>query len=164
MADRLTRDEFMRRYEAMPELKKAELIEGVVYVPSPVSQQYHGDPHSCLVGFLSFTARGPRSPDRRQQHRPLELEVSAPQPDVVLFIEPERGGQVKLDEKGYIVGVPDLVAEISATTVSHDLHDKLQSYERNGVREYIVSRRVLDHEVDWFVLPQSTFRETRSGG
>ena len=32
--DRLTVAEFERRYEAMPELKKAELINGVVHIPS----------------------------------------------------------------------------------------------------------------------------------
>ena len=46
--DRLTRAEFLRRYDAMPDLKKAELIEGVVYVPSPVRQKYHGRPHLGL--------------------------------------------------------------------------------------------------------------------
>ena len=34
--DHLTREEFERRYEAMPHVRKAELIEGVVYMPSPV--------------------------------------------------------------------------------------------------------------------------------
>lgn len=29
--DRLSRHEFERRYQSMPDLKKAELIEGVVY-------------------------------------------------------------------------------------------------------------------------------------
>ena len=46
--DRLTRDEFERRYEAMPHLKKAELIEGVVYVPSPVRYRHHGAPLSLI--------------------------------------------------------------------------------------------------------------------
>jgi hypothetical protein len=50
--DRLTRDEFERRYEAMPHLKKAELIEGVVYVPSPVRQKYHGRQHCHLLTWL----------------------------------------------------------------------------------------------------------------
>ena len=46
--DRLSRAEFERRYEAMPELKKAELIEGVVYMPSPVRLRRHGRPHAHL--------------------------------------------------------------------------------------------------------------------
>ena len=50
--DRLTRPEFERRYEAMPHLKKAELIEGVVYVPSPVRYEGHGRQHSALNTWL----------------------------------------------------------------------------------------------------------------
>jgi hypothetical protein len=50
--DRLTRAEFERRYEAMPHLKKAELIEGVVYVPSPVRHRQHGSPHAHLISWL----------------------------------------------------------------------------------------------------------------
>src|SRR5580704_12546620 len=51
--DRLTREEFERRYEAMPHLKKAELIEGVVYMPSPVRHRRHGHPHFQLIGWLA---------------------------------------------------------------------------------------------------------------
>ena len=50
--DRLTREEFERRYEAMPDVMKAELIEGVVYVPSPVRHRHHGQPHIYLSGWL----------------------------------------------------------------------------------------------------------------
>src|SRR5580692_489598 len=46
--DRLTRAEFERRYDAMPRLKKAELIEGEVYMPSPVRHGQHSYPHSLL--------------------------------------------------------------------------------------------------------------------
>ena len=53
--DRLSRLEFERRYQAMPELKKAELIEGRVYMASPV-RIIHGQPtsriHHDLVGSL----------------------------------------------------------------------------------------------------------------
>ena len=79
----------------------------------------------------------------------------------MLFIPPESQGQVKIDDKGYIVGAPDLVAEVAASTVSYDLHDKLRAYERNGVREYVVWR-VLDHEVDWFVLRNGHFEKLSS--
>src|SRR5437762_2403275 len=50
--DRLTRAEFERRYEAMPHLKKAELIEGVVYMPSPVRQPEHSRPHFNIIAWL----------------------------------------------------------------------------------------------------------------
>lgn len=47
--DFLTRAEFERRYHNHPELKKAELIEGIVYMPSPVNAAYHGDPHLAYI-------------------------------------------------------------------------------------------------------------------
>jgi hypothetical protein len=156
--DRLTRDEFMRRFEAMPDLKKAELVDGVVHVPSPVSQANHGDQHCSLAGLIFlYRAKTPgtKSGDNSTVH--LDLNNS-PQPDVVLFIAPELGGRVVLDGKGYIVGAPELVAEVGASSVSYDLHDKLRSYERNGVLEYIVWR-VLDREVDWFVLKDGRFEK-----
>ena len=58
--DRLSRDEFERRYDAMPGLKKAELIAGVVQVPSPVRQRDHSGPHFNIVGWLFlYRARTP---------------------------------------------------------------------------------------------------------
>ncbi|MGE0707428.1 MAG: Uma2 family endonuclease [Planctomycetota bacterium] len=60
------------------------------------------------------------------------------------------GGQTR-DEDGYVAGAPELVAEVAASSVSYDLHDKLGAYRRNGVREYLVWR-VLDRALDWFVL------------
>jgi hypothetical protein len=50
--DRLSRQEFERRYQAMPQIKKAELIEGVVYMASPVRVSRHGQPHSDIMTWL----------------------------------------------------------------------------------------------------------------
>ena len=156
--DRLTRDEFMRRYEAMPDLKKAELIEGVVHVPSPVRCNHHGEPHSNLGGWLFiYRARTPGL--KLADNATVLLDVgSAPQPDSVLFIKADRGGQARVDDNDYISGAPDLVAEVAASSVSYDLHEKLRAYERNGVREYIIWR-IDDHEVDWFVLRNGRFEK-----
>ena len=74
-----------------------------------------------------------------------------PQPDCLLFVSPEYGGRVTIDEDGYVKGAPDLVAEVAASGASYDLHDKLRAYQDNGVREYIVWR-VIDRRIDWFVL------------
>jgi Uma2 family endonuclease len=81
---------------------------------------------------------------------------NTPQPDAVLFIQPESGGHVRIDEEGYIVGAPDLVAEVSASSVSYDLTEKLKVYERNGIREYIVWR-VVDRQVNWLVLREAGY-------
>jgi Uma2 family endonuclease len=154
--DRLTRAEFMRRYDAMPALKKAELVEGVVYVPPPVRQRYHGAPHSHLVGWLVTYRAGTLGFETGDNSTILLDLDNAPQPDAILFIQPEHGGRIKINEDGYIEGGPDLVAEVAASSASYDLHDKLNSYRRNGVREYIV-HRVLDRQVDWFVLKDERF-------
>jgi Uma2 family endonuclease len=80
----------------------------------------------------------------------LDLD-NEPQPDALLLIAPEHGGQSRLDNDGYIVGAPELLAEVAASSASYDLHSKLHAYRRNGVREYVVWR-VLDAALDWFVL------------
>jgi Uma2 family endonuclease len=127
--DRLTREEFMRRYEAMPSLKKAELIDGMVYVPSPVSLQYHGEPHLYLgTWFVFFRAKTPGTRAGDNSTVLLDLE-NAPQPDAVPLITPEHGERARINEKGYIVGAPDLVAEVAASSASLDLHDKLLTYQ-----------------------------------
>jgi Uma2 family endonuclease len=160
--DRLTRDEFERRYEAMPHLKKAELIEGVVYVPSPVRQRDHGKPHSALGGWLFvYQARTPGLESGDNSTVRLDLN-NEPQPDCLLFIKPEHGGQVRIDEHGYVNGAPDLVAEIAASSDSYDLHDKLQAYLRNRVREYIVWR-VFERQIDWLVLRDARYERLSPG-
>ncbi len=105
--DRLTRHEFERRYDAMPHLKKAELIEGVVYVPSPVRQKDHGKPHSALGGWLFvYQARTPGLETGDNSTVRLDLN-NEPQPDCLLFIQAEHGGRVQIDEDGYVNGAPN---------------------------------------------------------
>jgi Uma2 family endonuclease len=149
--DRLTRAEFERRYETMPHLKKAELIEGVVHVPSPVRQQWHGRPHGHLITWLGQYEAGTRGVEMGDNSTVrLDLD-NEPQPDALLLIAPDRGGQTRIDADGYIAGAPEFVAEVASSSASYDLHTKLHVYRRNGVREYMVWR-VSDQEVDWFVL------------
>jgi Uma2 family endonuclease len=156
--DHLTRAEFERRFQAMPELKKAELIEGVVYVPSPVTFKHHGGPHFDLIGWLVIYRNhtpGVEGGDNSTLRMDLDNE---PQPDVFLRIKPSHGGQSSTDEDGYVEGAPELVGEIAASSASYDLHEKLRAYRRNGVREYIVWR-VLDEEIDWFVLRDERYEK-----
>jgi Uma2 family endonuclease len=149
--DRLTRAEFERRYEAMPKLKKAELIEGEVYMPSPVRHKYHGRQHLHL-GFWVCAYEGSTPGVEASDNSTVRLDLeNEPQPDCLLFIQPEHGGRVRIDEEGYIEGAPDLVGEVASSSVSYDLGKKLGAYRRNGVREYVVWR-VLDRQIDWFVL------------
>jgi Uma2 family endonuclease len=154
--DHLTRAEFERRYEAMPELKKAELIEGVVYMPSPVRWDRHSRPHSCIVAWLgAYAAKTPGVQVGDNATVRLD-DANEPQPGALLIIEPSRGGQAKISSDDYLQGSPELVAEIAASSASFDLHTKYQVYERNGVQEYIVWR-VLDEAIDWFRLRNGQF-------
>lgn len=146
--DRLTRAEFEHRYTAMPHVKRAELIEGAVYLTSPVRIDRHGRPHSHLVGWLvAYEAATPgvRSGDNCSVRLDLDNE---PQPDVLLLLPPHRG-QTRISTDGYVEGAPELIAEIASSSVSYDLGPKLDAYRRNGVREYLVWR-VLDGAFDWF--------------
>ena len=155
--DRLTRAEFERRYEARPDLKKAELIEGVVHMPSPTRFGSHARPHAALIGWLftyAATTPGVEVSDNPTVRLDLDNE---PQPDAALLIDPEVGGQARVSEDDYVEGAPELVAEITASSASYDLHDKLHVYRRNGVREYLVWR-TLDGRLDWFELADGAYR------
>lgn len=149
--DRLTRDEFERRYHAMPELKKAELIEGVVHMPSPVRWDIHATPHGDISGWLAvYRAATPGTRSGIDGTVRLDL-ANVPQPDAALIILPSHGGRAQVNAKGYLEGAPELVVEVAASSASYDLNAKLRVYQRNGVREYILWR-VETPQVDWFVL------------
>ena len=159
--DRLSRDEFERRYSAMKGVKKAELLEGVVHMPSPVCNDDHGVPHFDLIGWLylyRMQTPGVQGGDNSTLRLDLDNE---PQPDAYLRILPACGGQSQ-DSDGYIEGAPELVAEVAASSVSYDLHVKLNVYRRNGVREYIVWR-VWDKAIDWFVLRSGQYERLPLG-
>ncbi len=155
--DHLTRDEFERRYQAMPHVDKAELIEGVVYMPSPVSAEDHGEPHFDFITWLGvYRARTPQV--RGGDNATLRLDLdNEPQPDGYLRLLPEFAGQARLVD-GYVTGAPELIVEIAASSASYDLHEKLHAYRRNGVREYVVWR-VWDEIIDWFVLRSGRFEQ-----
>jgi len=154
--DFLTRSEFERRYQAMPHLKKAELIERIVYMASPLRFEPHAEPHSDLIGWLwsyKIATPGVRLGDNPTVRLDLDNE---PQPDAVLLIDGSSGGQSRLSADGYIEGAPELVVEIAASTANIDLRDKKEVYRRNAVLEYIVWR-VLDGELDWFVFSRGEY-------
>jgi Uma2 family endonuclease len=154
--DRLTRSEFERRYEAMPEVKKAELIEGVVYMGSPVRTDGHGEQHGwvmCWVGIYCAATPGVRFADNNTVRLDIDNE---PQPDASVWIDEACGGQAHVSADGYLEDAPELIVEVAASSVSYDLHDKLKAYRRNGVKEYVVWR-VFDRQVDWFRLEEERY-------
>jgi len=154
--DKLTRDEFERRYAAMPDLKKAELIEGVVYMGSAVRYDQHARPEHLLsvwLGFYEVATPGLGGAGNCTLRLDLDNE---PQPDLLLRLPEHAGGRSCRSADGYLEGPPELVIEVAASSVSYDLHQKLGTYRRNGVPEYLV-HRVDDGEVDWFVLERGVY-------
>jgi Uma2 family endonuclease len=147
--DRLTREEFHRRYCERPDIKRAELVEGVVYVASPLRSDVHGMPHADIVVWLG-TYRSMTPGVYLSDNATVQLDdKNEVQPDAILWRE-EPGG-ARLTEKGYVEGAPQLVVEVAASSASYDLHDKLGAYRRTGVREYVVWR-TLDRAIDWLRL------------
>jgi Uma2 family endonuclease len=147
--DRLTREEFHRRYEARPDIWKAELIDGVVYLgPQRVSFTLHGQPCALMAAWLGMHIVD--KPDLSSAIRPSIFlsDDSEVQPDVILIHDPRLPhATVRYTDDGYLEGTPELVAEIAASSASYDLHDKKEAYRRAGVLEYI-AWRVLDEAID----------------
>jgi Uma2 family endonuclease len=133
----------------MPNLKKAELIEGIVHMPSPVRAKQHGSPNALLVWWLTHYSMMTVGTDVLD-NATIRLDAeNEPQPDGMLYRLPEFGGSGKIDEDGYFEGPPEFIAEIAASSVSIDLHAKLRVYCRNRIQEYLVWR-VEDQTIDWF--------------
>jgi Uma2 family endonuclease len=156
--DRLSRQEFERRYERMPHLKKAELIEGTVYMPSPVRANLHSQPQSHLAGWLVLyesETPGVASFDNATVRLDLDNE---PQPDLVLLKLPAKGGQAHISADDYIEGAPELVVEIVGSTTAYDLHQKKGAYRRNGVREYL-AWITGEHRPVWWELREGDYQE-----
>jgi hypothetical protein len=154
--DRLTRLEFERRYNAMPEHVRAELVEGVVIMASPVRHTMHGAPHFDLItwaGMYRVGTPGVFGGDNATIRLDVDNEL---QPDICLLIDPAHGGKASIDRDDYIAGPPEFVGEVAASTVSIDLGPKLNAYRRNGDGEYLVWR-VQDAAIDWFVLREERF-------
>jgi Uma2 family endonuclease len=136
----------------MAEVKKAELVEGVVYMPSPVRTKRHAKPHLILGTWLGYYLSKSPGLSTFGDNGTVRLdEDNEPQPDLYLLLPSHLGGGAKVDEEDYVAGAPALVCEVSASSVSIDLHAKMNAYRRNGVREYLVWRTG-DAALDWFVL------------
>ena len=148
--DRLTRAEFECRYAAMPHVKKADLIEGVVFMPSPVRYD-HGKLHALIMGWLAIYAAGTPGVDFADSTTVRLDAENEFQPDALLRIQAAAGGQSAISDDGYVEGAPELVVEIAASSASYDLHDKLPVYRRTGVKEYLIWQ-INDQQFDWFYL------------
>ncbi|RME50532.1 MAG: Uma2 family endonuclease [Caldilineae bacterium] len=155
--DHLSRPEFERRYKMHPELKKVELIEGVVYMPSPTHFTQHSLPHSDIIAWLGVyraSTPGVSAGDNATVRLDLENEV---QPDALLRLEPALGGKSKVTEDDYLEGPPELVVEIAASSAAYDLHIKRRVYARSGVQEYLAIQ-MYEKRIDWFILREGVYQ------
>lgn len=154
--DRLTRAEFERRYHAMPYVNKAELIEGVVYMPSPVHFRSHSKPHAHVITWLgtySAATPGVQLGDNATVRLDRDNEV---QPDVLLRLDEKHNGRSRISSDDYVEGPPELIVEIAASSASYDLYDKRKVYRRNGVQEYAIWQ-IFDERLDWFALENDEY-------
>lgn len=158
--DHLDQPTFHSRYEAMPEGTRAELVGGVVHMPSPAKR-----PHSLTTGWVSIWlgeyADATPGTEFHDNGSNLLGPENEPQPDGCLLIRPECGGQISIKDD-WIVGAPELVAEVAVSTESIDLHGKKADYERCGVREYVVFA-LRQQRVFWFVNRDDKFVELPPG-
>jgi len=160
--DHMTREEFHRLYAATADAFRAELIGGIVYVPSPLKRQ-HGV-HHVLLGAL-FAAYAARTPGMEAGDNATVLlgEDAEPQPDLYLRVLPESGGQSRTTDDDYILGAPELIAEIAHSSRAIDLHAKKDDYARYGVHEYLVVT-LGEGRLRWFDLRAGRELEAAADG
>lgn len=159
--DRLDSAEFLQRWSSMPELKRAELIDGVVYcMPSPVTL-VHGNIQRDVTFWLALYMDATPGCQSGLESTWVMGPDSVPQPDAFLRILPEHGGQ-SAEAGEYGSGAPELIVEVSASTLSRDLGPKLDLYRRSGVREYI-SVIPPTRQVVWRQLTRGRYREIAVG-
>ena len=151
----MSRDEFLRRWELLPDLKHAQLLDGIVYMASPVSTK-HGNRHSYFNAWLTIYETHTHGCEIVTDGTAL-IENDAPQPDIALRILPAFGGQSR-DEGPYLAGAPELIVEVAASSRARDLGPKARLYLRAGVREYVTAL-VDEQRVIWRELHEGAWRE-----
>jgi Uma2 family endonuclease len=148
---RLDQPAFHALYEGMPPGTRAELIDGVVYMPSPVSSE-HGIAMVPVIVWLSYYAENTSGVEVLDNATTILGWKSEPQPDGSLRLLSECGGRTSI-ESGFVHGAPELVVEVAKATRYVDLGPKLKDYERAGVLEYVV-RAIDPDEIYWFIQEQ----------
>lgn len=156
--DTMDQPTFHRLYETTPPGFKAELIGGMVHMPSPVSRN-HAKPHSLMFKLLTAYEDDTDGVEALVEITSILSAESEPQPDLALFVAPEAGG-VRFNDRGYLIDPPHLVVEIANSSAAIDLHAKKRDYDVNGVREYIVIV-VPTKTVHWFVRGKTGFKEMK---
>ena len=153
--DRMELEEFLERWDQSPELKFAELIDGVVYMPPPVSLP-HGSFNSVAQAVFG-RYRLLSGVCKSLANATWLMLGSAPQPDLSLALKKEYGGTMEMAARELASGRPELAVEICWSRRSYDLGPKLALYERAGVPEYLAIL-VEERRFEWRVLVQSRYQ------
>ncbi len=123
--DRMELAEFRWRYALRPDVRRAELIDGVVYAASPVNFQKHGGPHLRLIvalsAYIDSTAGVIGADNGSIRLDSSGPETSEPQPDLTLCWDAAHGGRATFDDDGWLTSAPDFVAEIAHSSRAYDL-------------------------------------------
>jgi Uma2 family endonuclease len=157
---RLDQPTFHALYEAMPPGTRAELINGVVHMPSPVGIEHSRADFPSLMWLGQYEVNTPGVEALGNVSTALGLK-SEIQPDGLLRILPDYGGRTVNDSR-FVRGAPELVIETAHSSRYTDLGPKFDDYEQAGVLEYIV-RSIEPDEVYWFVLKRGRFVEFPPG-
>ncbi|MGL6097923.1 MAG: Uma2 family endonuclease [Fimbriiglobus sp.] len=148
--DRMTQDEFHRLYEQTPPGFRAELIGGVVHVPSPLKYT-RGRKHSAFGFALSYYETETPGVEAADNVTVILGDDDEPQPDLLLRVAPEYGGRTVVNESGYVEGPPELIAEVANSSRAIDLYEKRERYAATGVIEYVVAD-IRDRRIHHFDL------------
>ena len=157
--DHLTVPEFERRYGAMPEIKKAELIEGIVVMSPPISNT-HGEAHGTIIHLLKTYAQATPGVSCGSNTSVRLDGKNEYQPDALLRIESGKLSHSQVGPDGLLEGGPELVAEIAVSSAAYDLHEKKAVYQRCLVPEYFVWQ-VADSQIHWFALEKGAYIELK---
>jgi Uma2 family endonuclease len=159
--DHLDQKTFHERYEAMPEDFRAELIGGIVFVPSPLKRP-HAGMHVLVSRWLDGYAEASPGTQVFDNGTTILDPQAEPQPDLCMLITDRLHGQTR-EENGYIVGAPEFIVEVASSSESIDLHRKRDDYERTGVKEYLVVL-LRQERIEWFIRRHAHFEGLPAAG
>jgi Uma2 family endonuclease len=160
--ERLTQPEFHRRYEAYPEDVKFELIGAVVHMPSPVRLP-HGR-NDLLVSFVLTSYMFATPGTQVLANATTILGAAAePQPDLCLRILAEFGGRTHEDAEQYLHEGPELVVQVSHSTLTLDLGTRRADCQQAGVAEYLVVD-IAHQRLHWFDFRTDRMINPSQGG
>jgi hypothetical protein len=152
--DNLTPDEFLRIWDQLPHIKRAELIGGVVYMPAALGTDHGGDNFNVTTWLGVYRAATPGCVGGNDVT--CIFLADCPQPDVNLRVVTEFGGKSWIEDQR-ICGSPELLVEVCNTTESMDLHQKFELYKEARVQEYLVVI-VKKKQIRWHRLVKGDYR------